>query len=285
MQEIMDMDRIVNGMLKDVDSAVNAEFQWLCHIVLDFVDITDIQHTGINLSNVVWRVLEKQGLLSKMLEQALELQVAIDIQTQEDNIFGGLILELSWMQSTELVAIAKLLEEVVPLFKALLYHFEDQKDPYATLNDILDADFANAHTKIKEYYNKTNWIYCVKMALDPQFGLWYFVDEEWPDCLVYQLKMKMSLIFNSWYKSVGDAQIDTGMVERNELDEYWALERKDQEHAITLGIPAMSVLLEQLFSAAGEVMTAQRNCLAGDKAQAIMLLSDSWSLAWLCFRL
>ncbi|KXS19352.1 hypothetical protein M427DRAFT_83628, partial [Gonapodya prolifera JEL478] len=41
-----------------------------------------------------------------------------------------------------------------------------------------------------------------------------------------------------------------------------------------LGIPATSVLSERLFSTAGEAMTARRNRLAGDTAQAIMLLLD-----------
>ncbi|KXS11865.1 hypothetical protein M427DRAFT_101829, partial [Gonapodya prolifera JEL478] len=54
-----------------------------------------------------------------------------------------------------------------------------------------------------------------------------------------------------------------------------------------LGIPAMSVLSEQLFSVAREVMKAQRNRLDGDTVQAIMLLLDWWSSDshQFCFRL
>lgn len=38
----------------------------LHHLVLDFVDVTDVHHTGEGLANVMWLVLEKRGILKKV---------------------------------------------------------------------------------------------------------------------------------------------------------------------------------------------------------------------------
>lgn len=102
-----------------------------------------------------------------------------------------------------------------PLISTVIKHIDDLVHVIDKFKDdtrkhpVIRSAALRGHAILNKYYEKTDesLMYWISMALDPQFKLWYFIDQEWLKEWISIVKEIIQKVYKEDYPSISMANV------------------------------------------------------------------------------